>query len=178
MKLRLLLMSALLTIVIPMTAAGALGPSAPLVDVANGAFVHHYVRAGFVCGPDEVMVGIHIDHTQVVICARLNFGYKVANRITDRPHGTQVSDNPPMHGCPRDYLIQGLELTGGSESLTCVSLMNAAGQALVLTNELRDGHGATTSDIYGFNNPTMHACPRSYAMRGIHQDRNDLYCAG
>jgi hypothetical protein len=83
-----------------------------------------------------------------------------------------------MHGCPPDYLTQGLDPLGDDETLTCVSLMNTAGQALVLTNNFPDSHGNTQSDIYGFTNPKMHACPRDSAMRGIHQDRNDLYCAG
>lgn len=149
-------------------------------EVANGAFVHHYVIDGRSCGgPNDVMVGIHIDKNKVT-CAQLNHGYRIANKYTDKGPGTRVSSDPTMHGCAPNYLIQGLK-GGGSYDLTCVSLKNNVGQALVLPRRLHDGRGpnnnGTQSTIYNLT-PTMHVCPRDYAMQGIHQDQNDLYCAG
>lgn len=148
--------------------------------VANGAFVHHHVTSGLNCGAEEVMVGVHLAQNKV-ICAALNFDYKVGTRITDPVHGTQVSSNPVMHGCPPDFLIQGMKDFGGAEELTCVSLRNNQGQALTLTRGVHDGRGpndnGTQSTIYGLT-PTMHVCGTDLAMRGIHQSQNDLFCAG
>lgn len=166
-------------------AAAAGAPTlAAAVDLAKGAFVHHYVRDGFSCGANEVMVGIHINKSKVT-CAQLNYDYKIANRIIDKPRGTQVSSNPSMHGCPPSYLIQAIRRTGfgegSDEELSCVSLKNNVGQALELTEKLHDGRGrndnGTQSTIYNLT-PTMHVCPRDYAMQGIHGAQNDLYCAG
>jgi hypothetical protein len=155
-------------------------PALAAPTLAKSAFVHHYVKDGYSCGLSKVMVGIHITK-QKVTCARLNYDYKVANRIVDKYRGTQVSSNPSMHGCPANYLIQALQRYGLDEDLTCISLKNNLGQALEFTSALHDGRGpndnGTQSTIYGLT-PTMHVCPRDYAMRGIHQSQNDLYCAG
>jgi hypothetical protein len=154
------------------------------IDIASGAFVQQYVRAGFACNTGEVMVGIHINQ-QKVTCARLNYGYRIANTIVDPVHGTQVPpfDNPYMHGCPPNYVVQSLQHVGVfDEILTCVSLENNIGQALLLPNAYVDGPGptdnGTQSTIYGLNSPIMHVCEPDYAMAGIHQANNDLYCAG
>jgi hypothetical protein len=127
------------------------------------------------------MVGIHFAQGKAV-CAQLNFGYRVASTIVD-PSGigsTQVSSNPSMHGCPTNYLVQGVDLQ--SEFLTCVSLRDSAGNSLDLTRFVHDGRGpsddGTQSTIYGISNPKMHACGPDLAMKGVHRIQNDLYCAG
>jgi hypothetical protein len=154
--------------------------TASAVELADGAFIHHYVKDGRSCASSEVMIGIHIDKYKVT-CAKLNYGYRVHNRYIDKTGGTQISSNPSMHGCAPNYVIQALKRYGNDEDLTCVSLVNTAGQALQLPLGLHDGRGpnnnGTQSTIYGLT-PTMHVCPHHYAMRGIHQHLNDLYCAG
>jgi hypothetical protein len=151
-------------------------------ELPEDAFVHHYVRSGLSCPDDQVMVGVHIVKREV-ICAGLNHGYRVANRDTDPVRGNDVSDNPSMHGCLPDYFIQGLVKHGRDEELRCVSLEDPAGEALVQSDWRHDGRGpdndgTQSTDEYGPDfTPRMHVCPRPYAMQGIHQAQNDLYCA-
>jgi hypothetical protein len=160
----------------------AFGLTAP-IDIATGALVQQYVRSGFICGTNEVMVGIHLTQ-QKVICARLNYGYRIANAYVDPVHGTQVPpfNNPYMHGCAPNYVVQALRRVGADEELTCVSLQNNIGQALLLPNAYVDGRGSSNGSqsdrIDGLNNPKMRVCQRDYAMAGIHEAMNDLYCAG
>ena len=152
------------------------------LDLAKQSFVNPYVKDGFACGNKEVMVGIHMKEHKV-ICASLNFGYRVLETIRDPKKGTQVSSNPSMHGCPANYFIQKLisvnELNDRNEELVCVSLENKNDTALAAPTCEHDGRGpddrGTQSSIYGLT-PTMHSCRDDFAMRGIHQRDNDLYC--
>lgn len=148
----------------------------------KGTFVNPYVIEGFECKDDEVMVGVHIKKKKA-ICASLNFNYRVSNRTIDDKNVTQVSSNPKMHGCARNFFIQGLKEVGflgdKKEKLVCVSLETENGIALEAPSCVHDGRGpydkGTQSDIYGLT-PTMHACPKNSAMNGIHQSQNDLHC--
>ena len=156
---------------------------ASAVTMAQGTFVQPYVRSGFSCPSTQVMLGIHVNK-QKVICAVLNYGYRIQNRYTDYARGTQVSSNPSMHGCAQNYVIQAVSgispfSTAKDEDLTCVSLQTSSGQPLAFTNSVHDGRGpsdnGTQSTIYGLS-PTMHVCPRNFAMQGIQQAQNDLFC--
>jgi hypothetical protein len=147
-------------------------------------FVHHHVvnadiaSGRYACANDEVMVGFHRNEGKV-ICASLNHGFRIARTIQDPERGTKVSSNPVMHGCPPNFFIQKMEVIGRDETLTCVSLATKDGLPLVAEGCLHDGRGklndGTNSTIYELS-PTMHSCPKSYAMRGIHQADNDFYC--
>jgi hypothetical protein len=145
------------------------------VTLAPGAFVAIHETNGLNCAFNEVMIGIHFAQTKS-ICAGLNFGYRVQTTVTDPPQGTQVGD-PAMHGCPNNYFIQGVAPTGDDESLTCVALQTSSSVALTYSGTSMDSNGKTQSDIYNITKPKMHACPVNFAMVGIQQDRNDLFCA-
>jgi hypothetical protein len=173
MKIKLLLSTALAvatTLVLPTVSSAD-----PLVRV--DWFSAPYVRSGFYCAQDEVMLGIHINQ-QKVICASLNYGYRIANRYYDAPWHTEVPGN--MHGCMPDYVIQGLSRYGSNEYLLCASLKDAGGRPLHFAFSYVDGPGpdnnGTQSTIYGLDSPKMHVCPTQYAMAGIQVANNDLYC--
>jgi hypothetical protein len=178
-------MRAVITLFATTTIVGAIHAStaAATIYVQPGAFVHHYTRSGLTCNDNEVLIGVHINQSKSV-CARLNYGYNVASRYVDPTHGTQVPGwDPIMHGCAPNYVAQGLQLWGwADEEITCVSLQDNLGRALAISAELVDGFGrhnnGTQSSIYGLTRPTMHVCPRNYAMAGIHQSNNDLFCVG
>jgi len=78
-----------------------------------------------------------------VICAGLNFGYKIQVRVSDppSPFGTRVGSNPVMHGCPTNFFIQGVNLIGPGqdESLDCVSLQTADNIALTYNSTYQEG---------------------------------------
>jgi hypothetical protein len=171
MKIKLLLSAAIsAALVLPATALAD-----PLVRV--DWYSAPYVRPGFYCAQDEVMLGIHLNQ-QKVICASLNYGYRIANRYIDTPGETEVPGN--MHGCKPNYVIQGLTRYGLDEALLCVSLKDVLGRTLGLPIGYVDGRGpddnGTQSTIYGLDSPKMHVCGTQYAMAGIQQAANDLYC--
>ncbi len=89
------------------------------VTIPPGAFINHHVVSGFNCGPLEVMIGIH-EGASKVICAELNFNYRIDDRYSD--DNTPVSFSPAMHGCAPSYFIQGIHhYRGYSERLDCVA---------------------------------------------------------
>jgi hypothetical protein len=139
-----------------------------------------------ICPRNEVMIGIHFE-AKKAICAQLNHGYRIYNHAyIDTPRlGTQVSQNPSMHGCTSSWFIQGIGgISLGNQSLTCVKLVDSQGFLVSgLTQAVHDGRGdgnnGTQSTIYSNGlRPIMHVCPRNYAMRGVHKEKNDLYCVG
>ncbi len=170
----------LLGVLLVGTLARADGPRRDLPPCSGNFCQIHQVNS-LVCGTNEVMVGIHIGQAKA-LCAGLTNNYSVSNSLTDPgPNGHQVSSGPSMHGCPDGYFIQGVTVTGGlfaapNEILKCVAFKNPSGTLATSGSCVRDNDGATQSTVYGFNNPTMHACPSGTAMVGIHQKRNDLYC--
>lgn len=152
--------------------------------VAQNAFVAlHVTPAGapLRCASNEVMIGIHLAQGRV-ICAALNFGYKVQIRYTDppAPNGTRVGSNPVMHGCAPNFFIQAVNLMGPGqdESLDCVSLETADNVALTYSSTYQDGNSPPTASVatYGLS-PNMHVCKPNNAMVGIHQSQNNLFCA-
>ena len=167
----------------------ALSTTTENLVVAPGAFVALYATpansAVFIpnkgpqvaCGFNEVMIGIHVEREQVT-CAALNFGYKIQSRVIDAPHTTQVGNNPRMHGCPQNFFIQSMILEGDDEELSCVSLQTADNIALTYSSTYQDGNSPPTASQGTYNIlPNMHVCRPSFAMVGIHQDRNNLFCA-
>jgi hypothetical protein len=159
------------------------GPSP--ITLSSDTFVDLHVSDGLACSANQVMIGIHIGKGKVA-CASLNFGDRVAETYKDvggSDTGTQVSDNPPMHGCAPNFFVQRVDRTGPGENedLTCVALQTITGVALKPSSCVHDGRGAnndgTQSTIYGLS-PKMHACPMNMAMNGIHQTKNDLNCCG
>lgn len=153
------------------------GVNTDAVVIASNAFVAHHKTDSLHCASNEVMVGIHLAQGKS-ICAALNFGYRVQVSVIDNAKGTQVG-NPAMHGCPANFFVQGVDLVGPGqdEVLTCVALQTAGSIALTYSSTLQDNHGATQSNIYGITNPKMHACPANFAMVGIHEEQNNLFCA-
>jgi hypothetical protein len=125
----------------------------------------------------QVMIGIHVAQAQV-ICASLNFNDGVTETYVDPAHGNQVPSDPPMHGCHSNFFIQAFleQGPGLDEALTCVGLQDQNRRPLSASQCTADDNGATQSTIYGFDQPKMHACPPNYAMVGIQQRRNELYC--
>jgi hypothetical protein len=163
----------------------SLSQSTENLVVAPGAFVSPVENAqgsALACGPQQVMLGIHLAQGRV-ICASLNFGYKVLARYNDpaAPQGTQVGANPAMHGCRRPFFIQAVNLTGPGqdETLDCVSLETADNIALDYSSIYQDGDSPPTAskDVYNINNPNMHVCKATFAMVGIHRSQNNLFCA-
>lgn len=150
--------------------------------VAPGAFVALHVspQGGLLkCGANEVMIGIHLAQGRV-ICAALNFGYKVQVRVTDPVHGTQVGSSPTMHGCPTNFFVQAVNLMGPGqdESLDCVSLETADNIALTYSSTYQDRNSPPTGSLPTYNiSPNMHVCKPNFAMVGIHQSQNNLFCA-
>lgn len=70
---------------------------------------------------------------------------------------------------------------GEDEELRCVSLQTADNVALTYSRTLHDGrgprdNGTKSTTEYGIS-PEMHVCPNGFAMAGIHQSQNDLWCA-
>ncbi|MCG7964480.1 MAG: hypothetical protein N0E54_17395 [Candidatus Thiodiazotropha taylori] len=136
------------------------------------------------CNENEVVVGIHWSD-RMATCARLGHGYKVGFGVTVETYpqssikANQVSNNPTMLGCPDGYLIQ--EIRTPTE-FVCVPLLDSSDKALTYSKCNHDGRGAnndgTQSDIYGINSPRMHACPKDNAIRGWHNNQNDLFCCG
>ncbi len=123
-----------------------------------------------------VVVGVHAGWPGV-ICAKLNFGYRVRDRYTDRY--TQVSSGPAMHGCAPNYFIERIFLGSSGGEYTCVSLETSDGEALTYSGTLHDGRGSTVTasvPTYGIS-PNMHVCPVGFAVVGFHRAENDLYCA-
>ncbi len=145
--------------------------------LARSSFAHHYVTSGHGCRKNEVMVGIHErDHKS--ICAVPTGRLRVIRRKQDtRKIATQVSHSPSMHGCPDGYFIQGI-WASGKYSYWCAALGDRAGKPYVYTECIHQGRDSkkTQSDIYGFLNPKMHACPIGWAMVGWHMKKNHLYC--
>lgn len=167
----------------------AIGTATEDLQLAPDAFVAPHVINGFRCAANEVMIGSHWGSQQKSICAVLNHGYKVLSQVIDpacplapRPC-TKVGSNPQVHGCPRDYFIQGYNRVGpgDDEELVCVSLQTADNQALTYSRSYQDGrgpndNGTKSTTEYGLS-PEMHVCQKGYAMAGIHQSQNDLWCA-
>jgi len=156
-------------------------PGASASTIPTGSFVSihqiHTTDANLNCASNEVMIAIHFSRGYA-LCAQLNFGLHVGSFVTDIccPGQTQVGDSPKMHGCPSDYLIQTVNLM--TQNFTCVSLRDSLGNAATLSTFAEDrDENKTTSAIYGFTNPLMHACPSDLAMKGLHVDKNALYCA-
>jgi len=147
----------------------------------SGNFCQIHQVGSLVCGANEVMIGIHIGQGKA-LCAGLTNNDSVSNSLTDAgPNGHQVSSDPSMHGCPTGYFIQGVTVTTGlfaanNEILKCVAFKSPNGSLVSSGSCVRNNAGATQSTVYGFDNPSMHACPSGTAMVGIHQKRNDLYC--
>jgi len=152
--------------------------------VAHNSFVALHVTpqgALLRCASNEVMIGIHLAQGRV-ICAALNFGYKVQSRYTDppAPDGTRVGSNPVMHGCAPNYFIQAVTQMGPgrAESLDCVSLQTANNVALTYSSTYQDGSSPPTASVPTYNiSPNMHVCKSNFAMVGIHQAQNNLFCA-
>ncbi len=154
------------------------GTTTEEVAIPPGTFIHHHVVSGFNCGPHEVMIGIH-EGTSKVICAELNFNYRIADRYADPPGGIKVSFSPAMHGCAPNYFIQGITHYASGEFLECVSLETPDGVGLTYSGTLHDGRGSTViASVPTYNlSPNMHVCPANFAMAGFHKAANDLYCA-
>ncbi|HEX3478792.1 MAG TPA: hypothetical protein VHT91_27410 [Kofleriaceae bacterium] len=152
--------------------------------VAPNAFVAlHVTPAGapLSCASNEVMIGIHLAQGRV-ICAALNFGYKVQLRYTDppAPNGTSVGSSPVMHGCAPNFFIQAVHLMGPGqdESLDCVALETADNVALTYSSTYQDRNSPPTASVATYNiSPNMHVCRPNFAMVGIHQSQNNLFCA-
>jgi hypothetical protein len=107
--------------------------------VAQNAFVALHVtpQGGLLgCGSNEVMIGIHLAQGRV-ICAALNLGYKVQVRYTDPSQGTHVGSNPVMHGCPQNFFIQAVHLSGPGQDES----LAARGESLHGLLAARRGHG-------------------------------------
>jgi hypothetical protein len=131
--------------------------------------------AGIQCARGEVMIGIHLGQRKM-ICAGFTFPFEIFDTLTDPPRGHTVGASPEMHGCPAGYFIQGIVQTGDDEFLNCVAIaVNGFGQTF--PTELREDRDGGTASVatYGIS-PNMHVCPRGFAMIGIQQDDNALYC--
>jgi len=77
-----------------------------------------------------------------------------------------VDSNPQLHGCPPNFFVQ---------------LETADNQALIYSSTFHDGrgpddNGTKSTTEYGLS-PEMHVCRRGFAMAGIHESQNDLWCA-
>ena len=125
------------------------------------------------CGDGSLVVGLN-DTKNVAICVTLPKSYKQKTKIQDSL--SKVSTGPKMHGCPSGYFIQRI---GSQKDYTCVRY-ERDGVLVGWGAPIHDGRGpanGTESTIYGAPPPTMHVCPRGYAVVGWHQEKNDLYCA-
>ena len=157
----------------------AQGASASTIPTGSFVSIHqvHSTDANLTCASNEVMIGIHFGQADA-LCAQLNFGLHGGSVITDTccPGQTVVGSSPAMHGCPSDYLVQTVNLM--TQNFACVSLRDSLGNAATLSTFVEDRDAnKTTSAIYGFTNPLMHACPFNLAMKGLHVDQNALYCS-
>jgi hypothetical protein len=144
-----------------------------------------YYGFWYKCADNEVMVGIHMSQGYVT-CASLN-GVTLSSRFVDFAGTTAVPWNynptaPYMHGCPPYTWMQGFLKEGSREDILCVGLKNGSGVAQQASNQYVDYNGGYGSQSTYNISPNMHVCKPGpaggvYGMVGIHQARNDLFCA-
>jgi hypothetical protein len=136
------------------------------------------VRAGVTgiqCAPWEVMIGIHLEQRRAICASILSF-YHIFNTLTDPPNGTVVGQMPQMHGCPPGYFIQGVIPVGEDEYLSCAALsIDGVVQAFPTQLAMNKDGGNASVPTYGIS-PNMHVCPPGFAMMGIQQAQNALFC--
>jgi hypothetical protein len=150
-------------------------------EVPSGFFGGLHVTQSLSCASSEVMIGIHLGLGRV-ICGTLNPGYSVLARLTDppAPNGTRVGSSPVMHGCPTNYFVRSLLPTGPgeNEALDCVLVANDSGAAVTYNSTYQDRNSPPTASIPTYDLvPNMHVCKPGFAMVGIQQSQNNLFCA-